>query len=294
MKILLTGKNGQVGFELRRSLAVLGEVVAVGGGDCDLRDQVALRRLIRHHNPNIIVNPAAYTKVDNAEVEGDCAYQVNAVAPGILAEEANKIGAILVHYSTDYVFDGTKKADYFEDDRPLPLNIYGATKLAGEIAVRSATDRHLILRTSWVYGARGKNFPKTMLRLAGERESLNVVADQFGAPTSAGTLADLTAHTLINWIKNPSGFPYGLYHSSASGLTNWYEYACYVVERAREYKTNITAVNCSIRPIASSDYPTAAKRPLYSKLDTAKLKNTFGLTLPDWKVSVDHFLDQIL
>jgi dTDP-4-dehydrorhamnose reductase len=294
MKILLTGKNGQVGCELRRSLALLGDVVAVGGGDCDLRDPVALRRLIKYNNPHVIVNAAAYTKVDNAEIERDCAYQVNAVAPEILAEEANKIGAILVHYSTDYVFSGSNDVPYIEEDMPLPLNIYGATKLAGENAVRSVADRYLILRTSWVYGVRGNNFPKTILRLAGERESINIVSDQFGAPTSANVLADLTAYTLRDWKRNPNGFPYGLYHSSASGITNWYEYACYVLERARGSCSSIKVKDCTILPITSLNYPTAAKRPLYSKLDTTKLSCAFDLWLPDWKVSLNYVLDQIL
>lgn len=295
MKILLTGKNGQLGFELRRSLAPLGEVVALGKQDCDLADAEAVRALVRKVAPDIIVNPAAYTAVDKAEDESELAYAVNAVAPEVLAEEATALGALMVHYSTDYVFSGDRPAGaYTEDDVPGPLGQYGIGKLAGEEAVVRVANRHLVLRTSWVVGVHGNNFAKTMLRLAAEREQMAVVADQWGAPTSAALLADITAHLVRQYQQNPAGFPYGLYHLAASGETSWHQYACHVIEYARTKGLPLKVAADSIRPIASSEYPVRAQRPLNSRLDTEKLQKTFGLRLPHWQVGVDYILEQLL
>ena len=293
MKILLTGKNGQVGFELRRSLTVLGEVLAVDVSDCDLSDAAAIRYLVQTHRPNVIVNTAAYTAVDKAEGDKAHAEVINAIAPGVLAEETERLGAMLVHFSTDYVFDGTKSGAYTEGDQPNPQSVYGVTKLVGERAVQNNCTRHLILRTSWVVGAHGDNFAKTMLRLASQRKELSVVADQFGAPTSAALLADITAHLIHQAFHFSREFPYGLYHAVASGVTNWYEYACYVIKQACTAGKSISIAPETIRSITTAEYPTPAKRPANSRLDTGKLRNTFGLHLPNWQEGVDHVLDQI-
>ena len=295
MKILLTGKNGQVGFELQRSLSLLGKVVAIDIQDCDLKDEHAIRRLVQAIEPNVIVNPAAYTAVDKAESEPASAEAINARAPAVLAQEAQRLGAMMVHFSTDYVFDGTLSRAYAETDTPNPSSVYGATKLAGELAVQAACSRHLILRTSWVVGAHGGNFAKTMLRLSAERDSLSVVADQFGAPTSAALLADLSALLVRDATRQPAtGFPYGLYHAVASGVTSWHEYACHVIERAREAGRPLRVAATAIHPISSAEYPTPAKRPTNSRLDTTKLQHTFSVNLPHWQAGVDHILEQIL
>ncbi len=293
MKILLTGKHGQVGFELRRSLSVLGEVNAVDIAECDLSDAAAVRQLVQDYRPNVIVNPAAYTAVDKAEADEPLATKINVNAPAVFAEEAKRLGSMLVHFSTDYVFDGTKVGAYTEADTPNPQSVYGATKLAGELAVQTGCERHVILRTSWVVGAHGANFAKTMLRLAAEKDSLNVVADQFGAPTSAAMLADLTAHLVRQASVSADVFPYGLYHTVASGVTNWHEYACHVIERARAAGKSIRVPPDAVRAISTAEYPTPAKRPANSRLDTRKLSATFGLRLPTWQEGVDHVLDQI-
>jgi dTDP-4-dehydrorhamnose reductase len=294
MRLLLTGRNGQVGFELQRALAVLGEIIAIDSQDCDLADEAAIRRVVRDLRPDVIVNPAAYTAVDKAESEPTLVQAINAHAPGVLAEEAEALGAMLVHYSTDYVFDGTQAGAYKEADTPSPISVYGATKLAGERAIAASCSRHLILRTSWVVGARGGNFAKTMLRLATERNTLSVVADQFGAPTSAALLADLTAQLLRQAQRTSADFPYGLYHAVAAGETNWHAYACHVIERARAAGKAIRVAPNAIKAISTSSYPTPAKRPANSRLDTSLLRETFGLHLPDWKKGVDHILDQVL
>jgi dTDP-4-dehydrorhamnose reductase len=294
MKILLIGKNGQVGFELRRSLSILGDVVAVGSRECDLRDETNIRKNVRLCQPDIIVNAGAYTNVDGAEVDGISAELINSVAPGILADEARRCGAVIVHYSTDYVFDGEKVDAYVEDDLTQPLNVYGKTKLAGEAAVKSNCDRYLILRTSWVVASHGKNFAKSILRLAAERDVLNIVCDQVGAPTSASTIADITTTILREWSQSPSCFPYGIYHLTAGGLTSWYEYAKYVVYRAKEAGLALRMCEDDIRAISSSEYKCAARRPKNSELSNEKLKNQFRLILPQWQVSLDHVLDQII
>lgn len=295
MKILVTGKNGQVGFELQRALAPLGEVVAVGYTDCNLADVEAIRELVRCVAPDVIVNPAAYTSVDKAEADEAIAFAVNTLAPRVLGEEAARLGALVVHFSTDYVFNGSKDGRYSEDDQPDPQSVYGSTKYAGELALAKANPRHLIMRTSWVVGAHGGNFAKTMLRLAAERERLNVVADQFGAPTSAALLADLAAHVVRQYqSEGADGFPYGTYHVAASGETSWYDYARFVIGEALAAGKTLKASPDAVMPLTTSQYPTPAKRPANSRLDTLRFQKTFGLRLPPWQESVSHVLQQIL
>jgi dTDP-4-dehydrorhamnose reductase len=294
MKILLTGKNGQVGFELGRALAPLGEVCAVDQEDCDLTKESSIRELVRRVQPDIVVNPAAYTAVDRAESEPDVAHAVNAMAPSVIGEEADTRGALVIHYSTDYVFDGEKPGFYIEEDEARPQNVYGRSKRDGERALQQATARHLILRTSWVVGAHGANFAKTILRLAAERDRLKVVADQWGAPTSAALLADVTAHLIREWRHKDEGqFQYGLYHLVAGGETNWCDYARFVVAEAVAAGQSLKLSPDAIEAIPSSDYPTAAKRPANSRLDTGKFRKTFDLTLPDWRDGVRHVLRQL-
>ena len=295
MKILLTGKNGQVGFELQRALAPLGTVHAVDSSDCDLADEQALRALIRASCPDLIVNPAAYTAVDRAEDEAgeQLATAVNAIAPGVMGEEAARLGAAVIHYSTDYVFDGHKASPYVETDPTAPLGAYGRSKRDGELALMRSTPRHLVLRTSWVVGAHGNNFAKTMLRLAADRKELSVVHDQVGAPTSAALIADLTAHLAMR-LRQDTAFPFGLYHMTAGGETSWCEYARFVIERALHAGQPLSLTPADVRPIASADYPTRARRPLNSRLDTRRFTETFGLRLPPWREGLDHILQQIL
>jgi dTDP-4-dehydrorhamnose reductase len=294
LKILVTGKNGQVGFELQRALAPLGEVVAVDRAECNLADAEAVRELVRRVAPDVIVNPAAYTAVDKAESDQQTAFAVNAQAPGVLGEEAARLGALVVHYSTDYVFNGAKGGSYAEADQPDPQSVYGSTKHAGERALAAANPRHLILRTSWVVGAHGGNFAKTMLRLAAERERLSVVADQFGAPTSAALLADLTAQLIRQHQREGAdGFPYGTYHVAASGETNWCDYARFVIGEALAAGKTLKAGPDAVTPLTTAEYPTPAKRPSNSRLDTSHFRSTFGLRLPPWQESVRHVLQQI-
>jgi dTDP-4-dehydrorhamnose reductase len=294
-KILLTGKDGQVGFELQRALAPLGEVCAIDQADCDLANASSLRKLVRLFRPDLIVNPAAYTAVDKAESEPQLAQAVNAVAPGVLGEEADKLGAWVVHYSTDYVFDGMKSGLYTEDDATNPQSVYGRTKRDGENALQQSGARYLIFRTSWIVGAHGNNFAKTILRLAGERDRLTVVTDQHGAPTSAALLADVTAQVVRQKQREgEDSFPFGLYHLAAGGETNWCDYARFVVSEARAAGKPLKLSPDAIRAISSSEYPTTAKRPANSRLDTGKFRRTFGLELPDWRIGVRHILQQIL
>ena len=287
-KILITGKNGQVGFELQRSLSILGEIVAVDREECDLANPDSIRRLVREVKPDVIVNPAAYTAVDKAESEVQVAEAINAIAAGVFAEEAAKLGALIVHYSTDYVFDGTKDGIYTEADTPNPQSVYGKTKLAGEQAVAAANTRHIILRTSWVFGAHGANFLKTILRLARERDALKIVADQYGAPTSAALLADVTAQIVARYLCCAEGFPYGLYHLVSDDVTSWHGYANYVVDSARRRGQAFKVAE--IAPIPTSGYPLPAPRPANSRLSTKKLQQTFGLTLPSWQAQVEQVL----
>lgn len=295
MKLLLTGKNGQLGFELQRALAPLGEIVAVDHAECDLSDPAAMRQLVATTQPDIIINPAAYTAVDKAESDQALAYAVNAIAPGVFGEEAVKRGALVIHYSTDYVFDGCQAGEYNEDDIPNPQSIYGKSKLAGEQALQQSGADHLIFRTSWVFGAHGGNFAKTMLRLAVDRDSLNVVADQYGAPTSAALLADVTAQAIGRYQREGrAAYPFGLYHLVASGVTTWHEYAQTVIAAALAAGQPLKLTPDNIRAISTADYPVPAPRPANSRLDTRRLQQTFGLTLPPWQNGLHHILEQIL
>lgn len=301
MKILLLGKSGQVGWELQRALSVLGEVVALdrhGAGDLcgDLSDLQGLAQTVRRVQPQVIVNAAAHTAVDKAEGEPEMARTLNALAPGVLAREALQLGAWLVHYSTDYVFDGSGDRSWLETDRPAPLSVYGQTKLEGEQQIQASACRHLIFRTSWVYAARGGNFAKTMLRLAREREQLSVIDDQTGAPTGADLLADVTAHALRQ-VLPPVGHndlvQPGIYHLAAGGETSWCGYARFVLETAAAAGVALKAGPDHVIPIPSSAYPTPARRPHNSRLDTGKLRTTFGLSLPDWRQGVARMLTEI-
>jgi dTDP-4-dehydrorhamnose reductase len=298
MKLLLTGKNGQLGFELQRALAPLGELIAVDAIDCDLADTAAIQTLLEREQPAVIVNPAAYTAVDRAESEPELAAAVNTEAPRQFGAWAAASGALVLHYSTDYVFDGSKVGPYVEEDVTAPLGVYGQTKRDGESALRQICPRHLILRTSWVVGAHGANFAKTMLRPAAERESLRVVADQWGAPTSAALLADLSAHLVRQWAQHhPSSrdaFPYGTYHVVNAGETNWCDYARFVLAIAIEAGHSLRIAPDQIEAIATADYPTSAARPANSRLDCRRFRDTFGLLLPPWQQSLRHLLAQIL
>lgn len=295
MRILLTGKNGQVGFELQRALAPLGEIIAVDQADCNLTDQDALRTLVQTTRPAIIVHPAAYTAVDKAESEQDAAFAVNGVVPGILGEEAAKLGALMVHYCTDYVYDGTRQGFYQEDDTPNPQSVYGKTKLAGTQALLRSTTKHLVFRTCWVFGAHGSNFAKTMLKLAADRDTLSVVADQFGAPTSAALIADITAQAISRYRwTGENQFPYGLYHLAADGVTTWCDFAKTVIEAGHRAGKPLKLTPENIRPITTAEYPLPAPRPANSRLSTQKLQETFGLRLPPWQEGLSHMLQQIL
>ena len=295
MKILLLGKNGQVGWELQRALAPVGTVVALdrGGADGlhgDLEDLDGIDRTVRSLAPDVIVNAAAYTAVDKAETDVERAQRINAEAPGVLARAAATVGALLVHYSTDYVFDGSGDTPWRENAPTAPLSVYGRSKLAGEEAIRAAGCRHLILRTSWVYAARGGNFARTMLRLAAERERLTVIADQLGAPTGAELIADVSAHALR--AEHADRSLGGTYHLAAGGETSWHGYASFVIEQARKLGATLKAGE--IAPIGTRDYPTAAARLLNSRLDTSRLRERFGLALPDWRDGVARMLREIL
>ncbi|MBK9161537.1 MAG: dTDP-4-dehydrorhamnose reductase [Nitrosomonadales bacterium] len=296
MKILLLGKNGQVGWELQRSLAPLGELVALDRNSreyCgDLADLGGLADTIRAVAPDVIVNAAAYTAVDKAESEADLARAINARAPGVLAEEAGRSDAWLVHYSTDYVFDGGGDKPWKESDATGPLNVYGATKLEGEQMIRQSGCKHLIFRASWVYGARGGNFAKTMLRLAQERDSLSVIDDQFGAPTGADLLADVTAHA-IRAAQQDAGVA-GMYHLAASGEISWHGYASFVLDFARQAGIALKVAPEAVKAVPTSAFPTPATRPHNSRLDCDKLRKTFDLSLPCWQAGVERMLTEIL
>jgi dTDP-4-dehydrorhamnose reductase len=293
-EILLLGKNGQVGWELQRSLAPLGKVIALGSAECDLAEPTQLRTIVHSVKPAVIVNAAAYTAVDKAENDADRARAINSVAPEILAEEALGLGALLVHYSTDYVFDGSKSDPYSEADFTSPLSVYGASKLAGEHAIQRVNCRHLIFRTSWVFAARGGNFAKTILRLARTRESLKIVGDQFGAPTSAELIADITAHCLYEAQKPQGQDTLGLYNLVSNGATSWHGYARFVLEFAAKQGYELKCHAEKIESIPTEGYPLPAKRPANSRLDTAKLKQQFGLYIPDWTYHVERMLTELL
>lgn len=295
MKILLLGKNGQVGWELQRSLAPLGELIALDrqtvDGLCgDLSDIDALRSTIRKVKPDVIVNAAAYTAVDKAEAEIDLVDLVNGQASRVMAEEAASLDAWLIHYSTDYVFSGQGATPWREADLVAPVNRYGASKLAGEQAIIASGCKHLIFRTSWVYATRGNNFAKTMLRLAREHEALNVIADQIGAPTGAELIADVTALALQKVRLNSELT--GIYHLAASGEVSWHGYADYVINFARSQGELLTVK--VVNPIDTTDYPTPARRPLNSRLNTQKLRDNFSLYLPDWQSGITRMLREVL
>ena len=300
MKILLLGKNGQVGWELQRSLAPLGEVTALDRYSTDfcgdLGNLAGLRETVQRLRPQVIVNAAAHTAVDKAESEPELARLINATAPGVLAQEAHQLGAWLVHYSTDYVFDGSGNQPWLETDTPAPLSVYGHTKLEGEQLIAQHCPKHLIFRTSWVYAARGGNFAKTMLRLARERERLTVIDDQWGAPTGAELIADVTAHAIRQVQQRPVG-PHdeaGIYHLAASGHASWNSYAKHVLAQAAQAQPAIELVAKEVAPVPTSAFPTPARRPHNSRLNTGKLQATFGLKLPAWQQGVDRMLAEIL
>jgi dTDP-4-dehydrorhamnose reductase len=295
MRMLLIGKNGQVGFELQRALAPLGEIIAFDYPELDLADAASITRAIDQAAPQVIINAAAYTAVDKAESESDLARAINTTAPGVIGAAARRHGARVIHYSTDYVYDGTKAEAYREDDHTNPLGVYGSTKRDGDLALAASGAEHFIFRTSWVFGAHGANFVKTMLRLAADRDKLNVVADQFGAPTSAALLADVTAQVLGQLrYRDAATISSGVYHLAASGETSWHGFAQAILRgaEARDHTLKLTAE--TVRAIPTSEYPLPAPRPANSRLDTARLRQTFDLVLPTWQAGLDHVLDQIL
>lgn len=295
-KILLTGVNGQVGHALKLKLSQY-EVIALSRDQLDLTKVHDIRRIVRDVKPNLIINPAAYTAVDKAESESELAYAINGTAPQILAEEASRLGAAIIHYSTDYVYDGNKGSDYLEDDEVNPVSTYGKSKLLGEDAIRSVGVPHLILRTSWVYGAYGKNFLKTILRLSSERESLRIVADQFGAPTSSDSIAEATVQLVKAW-KTQKENQTGVYHFTNTGSTSWHGFSCEIV---REYNRLLQVKNWpqlkakveDIVAITTADYPTPAARPKNSKLDNKKLKQAFQISLPSWQQGLKEVMQKI-
>lgn len=292
--ILLTGINGQVGFELQQTLAPLKPIIGITRTQLDLADADAIRRVIREIKPSVIVNAAAYTAVDKAESEPELAYAVNAVAPGIMAEEAARLNAALIHYSTDYVFDGNKTSPYVETDETNPLCIYGKSKLTGEQAIQAVGLPHLILRTSWVYGARGKNFLRTMIRLAQEREELKVVADQLGAPTSCRAIANATAVMLSNWDESKSG----IYHLTCSGETSWYGFTqailrFYEAQRAAQGWPPLRVHADDVTAITTADFPTVAARPAYSVMNNSKVLITFQISMPLWSEALSAVMREL-
>lgn len=296
MKLLLLGKTGQVGWELQRSLAPLGELVALGSASTDfagdLRHPEQVAQTVLTLRPDVIVNAAAHTAVDKAESEPELARTLNATAPGAIAQAAHEIGALMVHYSTDYVFDGSGERPWQEDDATGPLSVYGRTKLEGEQLIAAHCQKHLIFRTSWVYAARGGNFAKTMLRLAKERERLTVIDDQFGAPTGAELLADVTAHAIRDTLRDPAKA--GLYHLAAGGETTWHGYARFVLEQAEAAGMALKAGPAAVDAVPTSAFPTPATRPRNSRLSTIKLRSAFGLSLPDWQTGVARMLHETL
>ncbi|MDM0081994.1 dTDP-4-dehydrorhamnose reductase [Variovorax sp. J31P179] len=296
MKLLLLGKGGQVGWELQRSLAPLGEVVALDFDSTDFHADFSrpeqLAETVLKVRPDVVVNSAAHTAVDKAESEPEFARKLNATSPGVVAQAAQEVGALMVHYSTDYVFDGSGNKPWLEDDLTAPLSVYGSTKLEGELLVALHCVRHLIFRTSWVYAARGGNFAKTMLRLAKERDRLTVIDDQFGAPTGAELLADVTAHAIRATLADPAKA--GLYHLVAGGETTWHGYARFVLAQARAAGVELRASPEAVDAVPTSAFPTPAVRPHNSRLNTDKLQSTFGLKLPHWQLGVARMLAEIL
>jgi dTDP-4-dehydrorhamnose reductase len=293
MKILLTGKDGQVGFALHKKLASLGEVIATNRDMLDLTNPQAIRAFIDQTKPDIIINPAAYTQVDKAESEKLLAHQINAVAPQVLAEKASELNIPLIHFSTDYVFDGLKKESYLETDEVNPQSVYGQTKWQGEEAIRHHK-KHIILRTSWVFSSHGQNFLKTILKLIQEKTSLNVVSDQIGTPTSSDLLANVTYNIVKTILKNTNFKDFGTYHVPSMGDTDWFHYACFIVDEAMRLGLKTIMTSKDIKPISSDLYPTLAKRPTNSRLDNSKIKKTFMLELPHWEEEVKKVLKEII
>ncbi|MCS4509763.1 dTDP-4-dehydrorhamnose reductase [Xylophilus ampelinus] len=292
MRILLLGGTGQVGWELQRSLATLGEVTTLPRSAVDLENPDTLAEAVRAVRPDVIVSAAAHTAVDKAESEAERAHRINAEAPGVLAEEAARLGALLVHYSTDYVFDGGGTRPWSEADTTGPLSVYGSTKLEGEQRIQASGCRHMIFRTSWVYAARGGNFARTMLRLARDRERLTVIDDQWGAPTGADLIADVTAHAIRGVEYH--GAPAGLYHLVAGGETTWHGYASHVIAQARVLQPDMPLAAHDIAAVPTSAFPTPARRPANSRMDTTRLQQAFQLRLPAWQAGVDRMLAEIL
>jgi dTDP-4-dehydrorhamnose reductase len=293
MKILLTGKDGQVGFALHKKLASLGEVIATNRGTLDLGDPQAIRIFIDQTKPDIIINPAAYTKVDHAENEPELASQINAVAPQVLADKASELHIPIIHFSTDYVFDGLKHEPYLETDEVNPQSVYGQTKWQGEEALRQ-NKKHIIFRTSWVFSSHGQNFLKTIMKLIQEKTSLNVVSDQIGTPTSSEVLADVTYKIVKAIFNDPHFKDFGTYHMTLDGETNWYRYACFMTDEAKRLGLQTLMTSKDIKPISSNAYPTLAKRPMNSRLDTTKIKKTFMLELPHWEEEVKRILKELI
>jgi dTDP-4-dehydrorhamnose reductase len=293
MKILLTGKDGQVGFALHKKLASLGEVVATNRHELDLENSDAIRTFIEKIKPDIIINAAAYTEVDKAESEKLLAHQINALAPQVLAEKASELNIPIIHFSTDYVFDGLKHEPYLETDKVNPQSVYGQTKWQGEEGVRNHK-QHIILRTSWVFSSHGQNFLKTILKLIQEKTSLNVVSDQIGTPTSSEALADVSYKIVEAIFNDPNFEDFGTYHVTSMGDTDWFHYACFIVNEAMRLGLKTTMTFKDIKPTSSDLYPTLAKRPMNSRLDTSKIKKTFMLELPHWEEEVKKVLKEII
>jgi len=293
MKIFITGANGQVGFELKNKLSALGEVIATDREELDLTNIVAIKNFIDQTKPDIIINPGAYTAVDKAESEPELAYQVNTLVPEVLADKAIELDIPLVHFSTDYVFDGLKKEPYIETDLTNPQSVYGKTKCEGEEKVRKHS-KHIILRTSWVFGSHGHNFLKTILRLIKEKESLSIVSDQWGSPASSSMLADVTLKIVDMIFKNKNFKDFGTYHVTNEGETNWHAYASFIASEAMKLHLKVKCTSDQIHSILTSEYPTAAKRPPNSRLNTDKLKKTFMLELPHWESEVKRVLREVI
>lgn len=295
MKIVLFGKNGQIGWELQRSLSVLGELIALERNSedyCgDLNNLTGLEETIEKIMPDVIVNAAAYTAVDKAEFEIELAELINAQAPKVLANAAKKTGAWLVHYSSDYIFDGSGEHEWKEDDIPNPLNVYGQSKLQGELAIQASGCQYLIFRTSWVYAIHGNNFLKTILRMAKESNSLSIIEDQVGTPTNAELIADITAHAIAHAMKKKDVI--GVYNLVAQGHTNWFEYAKIILKLSEVYAVDMRKRSCKVNPINSLDYFVSAKRPLNSRLSNEKIQSTFGIYLPDWRNGVERMIVEL-
>ncbi|MCK4787834.1 MAG: dTDP-4-dehydrorhamnose reductase [Desulfobacteraceae bacterium] len=291
--MLITGKNGQVGWELQRSLLPLGHIVALDRHTLDLANDASISQVVRQIKPDVIVNAAAYTTVDKAEEDQDLAMQINGIAPGVLAEEAKQLRALLIHYSTDYVFDGTKQTPYIETDETKPINIYGSSKLAGELAIQAIVADHVILRTSWVYASRGNNFLLTMLKLMQERENLRIIADQTGTPTWARLIAETTAQIVKQSLmeRQQETFQSGLYHLTSTGKTTWHGFAEKIKEIAhKQNKRDVMKIQ-NVAPISTAEYPTLAKRPQNSCMITNKLQQKYNLTMPSWDTALELCMD---